>query len=83
MHFALQLICGQLPVRAILKRQKSDMAETLGESREERRTGPKTRRVAAEDRRNAERVADDFTPRRNPDIPGRRAGDTDLATAQS
>ncbi len=39
----------------------------------ERRTGPKTRRMALEDRRNEDRVAEDVLPRRNPDLPDRRA----------
>ncbi|MEE8245608.1 MAG: hypothetical protein V3R27_11460 [Pseudomonadales bacterium] len=39
---------------------------------EERRKGPKDRRNCAEDRRNAERNADDFAPRRNPETPTRR-----------
>lgn len=39
---------------------------------EERRKGPVERRNYAEDRRNAERTADDLAPRRNPDTPERR-----------
>ncbi len=39
---------------------------------EERRKGPVERRNYAEDRRNAERTADDLAPRRNPETPERR-----------
>ena len=39
----------------------------------ERRLGPADRRVSVMDRRNEERVDDDPLPRRNPDIPDRRA----------
>jgi len=42
------------------------------QSDEERRKGHKDRRATAQDRRNAERTADDFTPRRHPDVPDRR-----------
>ena len=42
---------------------------------EERRTGPKDRRVAREDRRNLDRVLEELSPRRNPDMAGRREGD--------
>jgi hypothetical protein len=38
----------------------------------ERRSGARDRRVAAEDRRNAERVADDLSPRRDPERQDRR-----------
>jgi hypothetical protein len=38
----------------------------------ERRQGPRDRRVNRQDRRNPERVVDDFAPRRNPDQPDRR-----------
>lgn len=38
----------------------------------ERRNGPADRRRNRQDRRNPERAADDFTPRRNPDVPDRR-----------
>jgi|TARA_B100000315_G_C14572577_1_gene586347 hypothetical protein len=46
------------------------------DTQEERRKGPESRRVATEDRRHSERVADDINPRRNPDTPGRRSADT-------
>ena len=39
----------------------------------ERRNGLPDRRIAAEDRRNAERVADDPAPRRDPEFLDRRA----------
>ena len=39
---------------------------------EERRKGLVDRRNCAEDRRNAERTADDLAPRRNPETPERR-----------
>ena len=41
-------------------------------SEEERRKGHKDRRVTSQDRRNAERTAEDFTPRRHPEVPDRR-----------
>ena len=41
-------------------------------SDEERRKAGKDRRARTQDRRNAERTADDFTPRRHPEIPDRR-----------
>ncbi|MEM7219140.1 MAG: hypothetical protein AAF515_12295 [Pseudomonadota bacterium] len=41
----------------------------------ERRSGPVDRRIAREDRRNAERMADDPNPRRDPECYGRRATD--------
>jgi hypothetical protein len=39
----------------------------------DRRKGPRDRRVAVEDRRNAERVSDDKFPRRNPEVADRRS----------
>ncbi len=48
------------------------MGERTGE---DQRKGPKNRRTATQDRRNAERVAEDLNPRRDPERPGRRAGD--------
>jgi len=39
---------------------------------EERRRRAKERRVAALDRRNEDRVAEDLNPRRNPELPDRR-----------
>jgi hypothetical protein len=41
----------------------------------ERRKGAKDRRSRLEDRRNADRVADDPAPRRDPDRRGRRTSD--------
>jgi hypothetical protein len=41
----------------------------------ERRRGAKDRRTKAEDRRNADRVADDLVPRRDPERRGRRNSD--------
>ena len=41
----------------------------------ERRTGPNDRRASLLDRRNAERVADDPDPRRDPYRAGRRVTD--------
>jgi hypothetical protein len=38
----------------------------------ERRQGPADRRIALEDRRNSERVAQDIAPRRDPDVKDRR-----------
>ena len=38
----------------------------------ERRTGKADRRVAAQDRRNEDRLAEELLPRRNPEIPDRR-----------
>ncbi|MEQ8483197.1 MAG: hypothetical protein RIB46_02430 [Pseudomonadales bacterium] len=38
----------------------------------ERRTGAPDRRSKRQDRRNPERLADDFAPRRNPDRSDRR-----------
>jgi hypothetical protein len=45
------------------------MAEHPGENR---RKGRKDRRLVKQDRRNAERVAEDVGPRRNPEVPDRR-----------
>lgn len=42
---------------------------------QERRKGQKSRRKRTEDRRNADRVAEDPAPRRDPERPGRREGD--------
>ena len=39
---------------------------------QERRKGPSDRRNNSLDRRNEDRLLDDFEPRRNPDIPDRR-----------
>jgi hypothetical protein len=41
-------------------------------SNPERRKGPADRRDTSPDRRNPERVADEFAPRRNSDPPDRR-----------
>lgn len=38
----------------------------------ERREGPADRRVATEERRNPERIAQDIAPRRDPDVKDRR-----------
>jgi hypothetical protein len=48
---------------------------------EDRRKGPQSRRMACEDRRNAERLAGDIAPRRNPDMPGRRRRDRSMEPA--
>ena len=51
-----------------------EMAKPMANSADqERRRGLADRRVAAEDRRNAERVAEDPAPRRDPETPDRRA----------
>jgi len=39
---------------------------------EDRRDGPKDRRVNKKDRRDPERLAEEIAPRRHPDIKGRR-----------
>jgi hypothetical protein len=38
----------------------------------DKRSGSTDRRITAEDRRNTERVAEDLTPRRDPDVKDRR-----------
>jgi hypothetical protein len=48
------------------------MGERTGE---DQRNGPKDRRTATPDRRNAERVAEDLNPRRDPERRGRRSDD--------
>ena len=42
------------------------------EPQADRRKGAKDRRATRLDRRNEDRVADDFDPRRNPELPDRR-----------
>jgi hypothetical protein len=48
------------------------MTDSFGK---ERRKSPGTRRRSGEDRRNAERVAEDLAPRRDPERRGRRKSD--------
>jgi len=48
------------------------MADSSGK---ERRIGARDRRKSKEDRRNAERVAEDALPRRDPERRDRRRGD--------
>jgi hypothetical protein len=48
------------------------MGDPIGK---ERRKSTGDRRKGGEDRRNAERVADDMVPRRDPERPGRRKAD--------
>lgn len=50
------------------------MGDPVGKER--RKSGD--RRKGGEDRRNAERVADDMVPRRDPERPGRRKTDPAL-----
>lgn len=45
----------------------------LDSHQDERRQGPEDRRTAGEDRRNLDRVLEDFAPRRNPDMRDRRS----------
>ena len=47
----------------------------MGEPLTERRKNNNSRRKNLEDRRNAERVAEDLAPRRDPEKPGRRKSD--------
>jgi hypothetical protein len=47
------------------------MSESKGK---ERRKGPPDRRTNRQDRRYAERVAEDIAPRRHPERPDRRGG---------
>ena len=51
---------------------ESPVGSGTGEPQADRRTGVRDRRVSNIDRRNEDRVADEFEPRRNPDIPDRR-----------
>ena len=53
------------------------MDQMSGWSGAERRQGEKSRRKRTEDRRNADRVAEDPAPRRDPERPGRRIDDAD------
>lgn len=57
--------------RSAIPASDKSAAETL-ETVPERRTGLADRRLAAFDRRNAERVAEDIAPRRNADVSDRR-----------
>ena len=54
---------------------ETSSSEPQDEDQPDRRKGPQDRRVAREDRRNLDRVADDPMPRRDPDSAGRRADD--------
>ena len=47
----------------------------MAESLSERRKDNANRRKNLEDRRNADRVAEDLAPRRDPERPGRRKTD--------
>jgi hypothetical protein len=47
----------------------------MAESLSERRKDNSNRRKNLEDRRNADRVAEDLAPRRDPERPGRRKTD--------
>lgn len=49
------------------------MANPGGNIAKDNRVGPADRRMAVEDRRNAERVADDLNPRRDPEVRDRRS----------
>ena len=51
---------------------ESPAGSGTGEPQADRRTGVRDRRVSNIDRRNEDRVVDEFEPRRNPDIPDRR-----------
>lgn len=54
----------------------SDLASHMSDGEgSERRNGHTDRRTAKEDRRNSERLADDLTPRRDPERAGRRETD--------
>ena len=48
------------------------MGDPIGK---ERRKSAGNRRKTGDDRRNAERIADDMAPRRDPECPGRRKTD--------
>ncbi|MCB1683927.1 MAG: hypothetical protein KDI31_05565 [Pseudomonadales bacterium] len=53
-------------------KKKEKQASQSGHAGSERRSGPADRRSSQPDRRNPERTAEDFAPRRHPDVKDRR-----------